>query len=266
MWRDVLQVVIYTTTQIAFANRQPTVNGRVKHNCQEIPYRDNIVLFNEHITGQVVAHLVGSRISCSICHLKLQHHNDVIMDAIASQITSLTIVYSTVYSDADQRKHQSSSSLAFVLGIHRWPVKSPHKWPVTRKMFPFDEVIMGYLLAWCLPVLSCPVLSRFRLHRVVLIFICTIFKRMSVCIQSAYLYHVQFGLLHTIRLHTPLLSVPSISGSGFFWLHKQCWRNHSNTPSHSNSLLSESTIFIDEYLSLLIQVITHQTQCWFIAN
>ena len=64
------------------------------------------------------------------------------MGAIGSQITSLTIVYSTVYSDADQRKHQSSTSLAFVWGIHRWPVNSPHKWPVTPKMFPFDDVIM----------------------------------------------------------------------------------------------------------------------------
>ena len=64
------------------------------------------------------------------------------MDAMASQITSLTIVYSLVYSGADQRKHQSSASLAFVRGIHRWPVNSPHKGPVTRKMFPFDDVIM----------------------------------------------------------------------------------------------------------------------------
>ena len=62
--------------------------------------------------------------------------------AIASQITSLPIVYSTLYSDADQRKHQSSVWLAFVWGIHRSPVNSPHKWPVTRKMFPFDDVIM----------------------------------------------------------------------------------------------------------------------------
>ena len=44
------------------------------------------------------------------------------MTAIASQITSLTIVYSSVYSGADQRKHQSSASLAFVRGLHRWPV------------------------------------------------------------------------------------------------------------------------------------------------
>ena len=72
----------------------------------------------------------------------LIHCNDVIMGAMASQITSLTIVYSTVYSGGDQRKHQISASLAFVWGIHRWPVNSPHKWPVTRKMFPFDDVIM----------------------------------------------------------------------------------------------------------------------------
>ena len=66
------------------------------------------------------------------------------MGAIASLITSLTIVYSTVYSDANQRKHQSSASLAFVWGTHRVPVNSPHKWPVTRNMFPFDDVIMWW--------------------------------------------------------------------------------------------------------------------------
>ena len=71
-----------------------------------------------------------------------QYYYDVIMGAITSQITSLTIVYSTVYSGADQRKHQSSASLAFVWVIHRWPV-SPHKWPVTRKLFPLDDVIMN---------------------------------------------------------------------------------------------------------------------------
>ena len=70
------------------------------------------------------------------------HYDDVIMGEIASQITSLTIVYSAVYLDAYQRKYQSSASLAFVRGIHQGPVNSPHKWPVTRKMFPFDDVIM----------------------------------------------------------------------------------------------------------------------------
>ena len=70
------------------------------------------------------------------------NYDGVIMGAMASQITSLTIVYSTVYSVADQRKHQSFESLAFVRGIHRGPVNSPHKWPVTREMFPLDDVIM----------------------------------------------------------------------------------------------------------------------------
>ena len=65
------------------------------------------------------------------------------MGGIASQITSLTIVYSIVYSDADQRKHQSAASLAFVREIDRGPVNPPHKWPVTRKMFTFDDVIMN---------------------------------------------------------------------------------------------------------------------------
>ena len=69
-------------------------------------------------------------------------YTDVIVSAMASQITSFPIVYSTVYSDADQRKHQSSASLAFVRGIHRWPLNSAHKGPVTRKMFSFDDVIM----------------------------------------------------------------------------------------------------------------------------
>ena len=69
-------------------------------------------------------------------------YNDVIMGAIASQITTLTIVYPTLYSEADQRKHQSSASLAFVRGIHRGSGTSPHKWLVTRKMLPFDDVIM----------------------------------------------------------------------------------------------------------------------------
>ena len=72
-----------------------------------------------------------------------QHYNDVIMSAMASQITSLTIVCPTVCSFADQRIHQSSASLAFVRGIHRWPMNSPHKGPVTRKKFPFDDVIMN---------------------------------------------------------------------------------------------------------------------------
>ena len=78
----------------------------------------------------------------SRCHRITSH--DVIMTTMASQIISLAIVYSIVYSDGDQRKHQSSASLGFVRGIQRSPVNSPHKWPVTRKMFPFDYVIMTW--------------------------------------------------------------------------------------------------------------------------
>ena len=70
------------------------------------------------------------------------HYSDVIMSAIASPITGVSIVHWIVCSGADERRHQSSASLAFVWGIHRGPVNSPHKWPVTRKMFPFDNVIM----------------------------------------------------------------------------------------------------------------------------
>ena len=59
------------------------------------------------------------------------HYNDVMISMMAFQISSLTIVYWTVYSGADQRKH-------------RWSVNSPHKWPVTRIMLPFDDVIMWF--------------------------------------------------------------------------------------------------------------------------
>ena len=75
------------------------------------------------------------------------HYSDAMMSAMASQIAGVSIVCSTVCSGADhQRRHQSSASLAFVRGIHRWPVDSPQKALVTRKMFPSDDVIM----AWCM--------------------------------------------------------------------------------------------------------------------
>ena len=103
----------------------------------------------------------------SVPWLISHHYSDVIMSTMVSQITSLTIVCSTVYSGTDQRKHQSSTSLAFVRGIHRWPVNSPHKWPIMRKMFPFDDVIMiqGCLtdtgaIIW-LPLHQCQGLCQF---------------------------------------------------------------------------------------------------------
>ena len=75
---------------------------------------------------------------CFIFHAPISHYINVLMSSMASQITNLTIVCSKVYSGADQRKHQSSASLAFVRGIHQ----SRHKGPVTQKIFPFDDVIM----------------------------------------------------------------------------------------------------------------------------
>ena len=73
------------------------------------------------------------------------HYNDVTMSAMASQITSITLVYPTLYS---RHRSKKTSSLAFERGNHRWPVNSPHKGPVTRKMFPFDDVIMWYYTLW----------------------------------------------------------------------------------------------------------------------
>ena len=74
------------------------------------------------------------------------------MSAMASQITSVSIVYRIDCSD--QRKHRVTG---FCGGIHRRPMNSPHKWPVTRKMFPFDDVIM--MNSW----LSCSYVLYHRL-------------------------------------------------------------------------------------------------------
>ena len=65
------------------------------------------------------------------------------LDDVIMNMTSLFNFWGATYSCSDQRKHQSSASLVFVMEIHRWPVNSPHKGPVTRKMFPLDDVIMN---------------------------------------------------------------------------------------------------------------------------
>ena len=75
--------------------------------------------------------------------IKYHHYSDIIMSAMASQITGVLSVCSAVCSGADLRKPQSPASLAFVRGIHRSPVNSPHKGPVTRKMFPYYNIIKG---------------------------------------------------------------------------------------------------------------------------
>ena len=102
-----------------------------------------------YVIKQIISLLLISPIDYSVDAMQRPtshfnfHCSDVIMSTMASQITSLTIVYLTVYSGVDQkRKHQSSASLTFVRRIQRWPVNSPPKWQVTRKMFPFDDAIM----------------------------------------------------------------------------------------------------------------------------
>ena len=86
----------------------------------------------------IVKILLNGEIPVTSCIEPGKHDADVIISTVASQNTSLTIVYSIFHSDADHRKHQSSASLAFV-AFHRWPVNSPHKWPV---MFSLDDVIL----------------------------------------------------------------------------------------------------------------------------
>ena len=72
------------------------------------------------MTGEIWIPTRVTSITGELSLLNLGHQYDyVIMTTMASEITSLTVVYSTVYSDADQRKHQNSASLAFVCGIHR---------------------------------------------------------------------------------------------------------------------------------------------------
>ena len=79
-----------------------------------------------------------------VTYVQVIHYSDVIMSAMASEITGVSIFCLTVCSSADQRKRQSSASPAFVRGIHRGAVDSPHTGPVTRKTFPFDDVIMTF--------------------------------------------------------------------------------------------------------------------------
>ena len=147
------------------------------------------------------------------------------MSATVSQITSLTIVYSTVYSGTDQRKHQSSASLAFVQEIHRWPVYSPHKGPVTWKMFPFDDVIM---------------IMRYKSyqHRESTAGTC-LFSSCERKVSYILWYSYLIAVLRTINLHVPT------------WHHLLLWVHAANMASAGHdtgdvttipALLSRSTI------------------------
>ena len=118
---------------------------------------------NSPVTGEFPAQMAGNALMTSSCYERLtkigtwisEYVHGVTWLKLLIHILTSTAAYITmtsqwarsrlkspVYSGADQRKHQSSASLAFVREIHRGPVNSPHKWPITRKMFPFDDVIM----------------------------------------------------------------------------------------------------------------------------
>ena len=143
IWHILLLNILQTRIELSsiFLRCNPYSFQLGSGNCWFTHHLDCLVIF------EIVHHCLN-RFS-----YQQNHYSDVMMSAIASQITCLTIVYLTVYSGAAQRKHQSSASLAFVRGIHRWPVNSPHKGPVTRKMLPFDDVIL--MLSFCrLHVLS----------------------------------------------------------------------------------------------------------------
>ena len=120
IWKSVWQFLILVSGR--FCQYLILISDRFRNISTTLIYWKNIKELNIKIYD-ILQHLFS--------HLGF-HCNDVIMGTMVFQITSLMIVYSTIYSDADQRKHQSS--LAFVQGIQRWPVNSPHKWPVTQKM------------------------------------------------------------------------------------------------------------------------------------
>ena len=102
-----------------------------------------------HHFGENFRHRMHWKLSNMIQFIQ-NHYNGAIVAAMASQnqITDVLVVCSNVCSSTDQRKHRSSASRAFMKGIHRWPVDSPHKGPVTRKMFPFDDAILYFSRTW----------------------------------------------------------------------------------------------------------------------
>ena len=131
----------YTIWQHRSGSTLDQCNGLLPDsNCQQA-----ITWTNVHLSSIGFSDIDLMAVSQEICELDLKIFNlysDVIRGVMVSQITSLTVVvYPTVYSGTDQRKHQSSASLAFVRGIHRWPVNSLHKWPVMQKIFPFDNIM-----------------------------------------------------------------------------------------------------------------------------
>ena len=161
-----------------------------------------------------------------------EHYSDVIMSAMASQITGVVIVYSTPCSGAHQRKHQSSASLAFVREIHWWPVKSPYKGPVTRKMFPFDDAIMSYYIQYIPRNMH----TVFALLRFVVVIHWLIFP-ISIRLTSLALWQSN---------DCPIASKATLMNMDkyFMWIHNEWLHNHSKA-KHNKSVC----IFLGIYCS-----------------
>ena len=104
----------------------------------------NQVTANHYIVGQYRSSNEFQKVAC----MTVPQH--VIMSGSPKSPASRLFTQPFYFQGTDQRKHQSSASLAFVRRIQRWPANSPHKWPVTRKMFPFDDVIMKPCRITCL--------------------------------------------------------------------------------------------------------------------
>ena len=214
-------------------------------NCQEI----NIGLGN-CIAPNSCLHERWYKTRTYVCftgftNVKCKHYNDVIMGAIASQITSLMIVSSTDYSDADQWKHQSSALLAFLQGFHWWRVNSPHKWPATQKMFPFDDVIMknkvcvweslciepGSLLPLIVKKISkfcntcvceSPVYSSFKESKI------KVFPRSHVFMKSWYSTAQHTNFVNTNINHGCVGVISDICLLGHVWFYKQRSTEYQN--------------------------------------
>ena len=223
-------------------------------------------------------------LSSSLYH---HHYNDV----IASQITSFTSVYSIIYSDADQRKYQSSSaSLAIVRWIHQGPVNSPHKWPVARKMFPFDDVIMMDLLA-IIPydtlgchakhiILSASTHSQFNLFRYVVMIkfwlhkINLLKKHAAVrCRYNAVQYHT---ILHTsvqwlrqnmnYRLNTQNMNKPAAFNDTALYFRPLSYSINVVLPFLINNMLScakhiENHFWVSRIISRMLVISIKYLTC-----
>ena len=140
------------------------------------------------------------------------------MSAMASHITGVSSVCSTVCSGADQRKHQSSASLAIVRGIHRWPVDSFHKGSVTRKMFPFDDVIASSTISVSAPQgKHCCVLNSSPYENRIAVISQTSFSNAFSCMRSfVFRFKFHWILFWKVQLTVVVVVVILLTWKGQF--------------------------------------------------